>query len=137
MEGLECLEGSSDETLDMEKCHIDYFEEQKNCTLPWRKMMNPSHAVCDNETQFESLRQFLGTINKMNVQEISKLTGCKQACRRTEYKSKVLAEFAGYMNSSRLKMPKVRDTNARYIFLTRNGDLISALVHFAVRRPVL
>ena len=137
MEGLECLEGAFDETLDMKACHIDYFEEQNNCTLPWRREMNPSHAaVCDNETQFESLRQFLGTINKMNVQEISKLTGCLQACGRTEYKSTALTQFVGY--SSRFKFPRVRIGISLTTFCPRSKeDMISAHVHFAVRGPVL
>ena len=100
--GLECLEGASDENLDMGSCHIAHFEDKNNCTLPWRRELNPKYAVCTNKSLFNSFRKYFGEINKMNVEEISKLTGCLQACRRSEFKSKVKGEFVRYGNTSNL-----------------------------------
>ena len=100
--GLECLEDASDETLDMRACHIAHFEDKMNCTLPWRRELNPKYAECINKSMFESFRKYFGEINKMNVEEISKMTGCLQACRRSEFKSKVKGEFVRYGNASNL-----------------------------------
>ena len=57
--------------------------------------------------QFDSVRQYLGAMTKMNVQEISRLTGCLQACSRTEFKSKVSGEFVRYHDTSKSKLPVV------------------------------
>ena len=104
MAGLECLEDATDETLDMRACHIAHFENKMNCTLPWRRDLNPNYAECINKSKFDSFRKYYGAINKMNVEEISTLTGCVQACRRTEFKSKVKGEFVRYGNASTLSV---------------------------------
>ena len=56
MAGLECLEDASDEALDMRACHRAYFEDQNNCTLPWRKELNPNHPECNTKLQGWSKR---------------------------------------------------------------------------------
>ena len=104
---MECQEDASDETLDVVACQCAYFEGQNNCTLPWRRELNQNHAVCHNKSQFDSFRNYFGEINKMNVQEISKLTGCLQACKRTEFKSKNMGEFVRYMNNTKTNLPTV------------------------------
>ena len=87
MPGDECQLEGSDDSIDMEGCHLDYFERLQNCSIPWRKGRNEKVSKCYSTSQFDAFRFYSRDLAQKDEQKIYELNGCRKACKRRQYKA--------------------------------------------------